>query len=57
MIKTGTKMQEINGEMVEVADYTAVKISESTKKQMESYYKLSDGFQKLQWKCLRVLFL
>ncbi|MFM1573022.1 phage tail tape measure protein [Helcococcus ovis] len=46
MIKTGTKIQEINGEMVEVADYTAVKISESTKKQMESYYKLSDGAQK-----------
>ncbi|MFM1538792.1 phage tail tape measure protein [Helcococcus bovis] len=46
LVQTGTKIVEVNGQMVEVADFTSVKISESTKKQMQSYYELSDGAQK-----------
>lgn len=44
-VKTGTRMVEINGQMVEVAETTSVKISEETKKQMESYFKLSESAQ------------
>lgn len=39
-------MKEIGGEMREVAQSTAVTVSEETKKQMQSYYDLSDGAQK-----------
>ncbi|MFL8968892.1 phage tail tape measure protein [Helcococcus kunzii] len=46
LVQAGTKMVEVNGKMVNAADLTFVKISESTKKQMQSYYDLSDGAQK-----------
>lgn len=45
-VQTGTVMKEIGGEMRQVAQSTAVTVSEETKKQMQSYYDLSDGAQK-----------
>lgn len=45
MITTGHTMVEIDGQMVKVAQQTSVKLSEETKKQMKSYYDLSEGAQ------------
>nr|WP_072514043.1 phage tail tape measure protein [Ndongobacter massiliensis] len=45
VVVTGTRMQQVGDQMVEVAETTSVKVSEETKKQMQAYYDLSDGAQ------------
>lgn len=45
VVQTGTKLENINGKMVEVAETTTVKFSEETKKRAGAYFELSDKAQ------------